>query len=128
MRYGGTNKTVALSDMLQQDFDPAEMGSGYRRGMVLKVYKAKLLELIGCEGKDLSEEKKRKRRSLLNGLKGASLKPADHEAADYDNPTLVIYFRSGSMWSTEMHHRRYQLKMLINKRLKCDFINKVIIK
>lgn len=113
MNYGTYKKPIALSDMIEQDFDPAEMGPGFKRGLVLKVYKAKIKELVGSM--DFSTD-----------LKKAVLLPK--EGKGYDNPTLVIYFKAGSLWATELQYQRHKLKILLNQRLKADFIKKVIIK
>lgn len=160
-RFKDYNKPQPLGKAAEDLFDPKNMVPGYKRGMVLKLYKAKLLELIGCKPKPfylcegivpysfqvercrldvddcrlqtidrsgLTDAKKNRRRSLLKDLADATLLPKDPDKSDYANPMLLIRCRPGSMWIHELQHRRYQLKMLINKRLKSEFLKQVKIK
>lgn len=108
------NNTVNLADY-GLDFLIRFGGPGIKRGMVLKIYKAKIADLIG----------RPQAKSMVQDLKAAYLLPKNHNASDYDNPTLVLKFQPGSMWRTEMQYKRYQLKELINKRLESDFLKQI---
>lgn len=112
----GQRKPQSLKDLMEDDFNPADMKPGYKRGLILKVYKAKLKELVG---KDAI-------KSLLGDLKDITILPKT--GRQYNNPVIILRFRPGSPWIPEMHARRYQLKMLLNKRLKSEFVKEVRIK
>lgn len=160
MRHGHKYTAKPLSELMGSRFDVTQMGAGYKRGMVLKVAKAKMLELIGCkpapvylpEGlvpyawcisycvfrdfalgcafreldrSGLTDQQKARRRSFLGDLQGLKMVPQDREAKGYDNPTLIVRFDGRSPWRAEMQPRRYQLLMLLNRRLEDEFIKEV---
>lgn len=118
MYINQTNQPKPLKDLMKQDFNPAEMGPGYRRGMVLRVYKGLIKKLTGRKefAGDITGEK----------ITGEHI--TDSKDPKYRNPTLIIYVRPGSIWKHELHQLRYQIRKAINERLKCEFIKEVRIK
>lgn len=103
----------SMKQLMADAFDPAEMGPGLRRGMVLRIYKAKIQEVVGSD-------------AWADHLAGARM--TARSEADYRNPTLIIRLQPGSPWRAELHMRRAQIRRAINERMKSEFIRAVIIK
>lgn len=99
-------KPKAISELLEKQFSVQNMGTGMKRGMVLKVAPAKLKEVLG-------------RDDFKGHVKRMKLTGRD------DNPTLVIETRPGSAWRVQIHQVSWQLRKKINERLKCDFVKDV---
>lgn len=78
----------------------ASLGEGFLKGMVLRLYKAKIKELVGT--KDFAQY-----------ITGQQIR---------DN-TLIIYCKEP--WRSELHARRYQIKQKINSRLEQEYLTKV---
>ncbi len=124
-RTGRLYRPRKLSEIMGSQFAVEDMGPSLKRGMVLKVYKAKVLEAIGTPKSpkgDLSSRAKK----LLADLEGAYMKP--DEGPGFDNPQLIIKMKDGSPWRQELHYSRMRIKELINERLKSDFLKDVRIK
>lgn len=105
-----------LSDVMGKKFDPAQMGPGFKRGMVLYIYKAKIRDLVG----------EQQATHCLNDLQYASM--TDRNEQDYQHPILYLHFTPGSLWRAEMRSYCWRLKDLINKRLKSEFLRDVRVK
>lgn len=99
-------KTKSLSDLLKPGFNVESMGTGLKRGMVLRITPAKILDVLKSPG-------------FKNDLKNIKLKGPD------ENPILCIYMKAGSPWRVQIHQQRYQIKKKINERLKQEFIRDV---
>lgn len=78
----------------------ASLGEGFLRGMTLRIYKAKIKELVGTT-------------DFARYITGETIK---------DN-TLIIYCKEP--WKSELHARRYQIKQKINKRLEREYLTEV---
>lgn len=78
------------------------MGEGFYRGMVLRIYKAKIKDIVGTT-------------KFAYYLKGQKLTK--------DN-RLIVYVREP--WKTELHMQRFQILQAINERLEKDFLNAII--
>ncbi len=76
------------------------LGEGFLRGMTLRIYKAKIKELVGT-------------KDFANYITGESIK---------DN-TLIIY--CNEPWKSELHARRYQILQKINERLETEYLDEV---
>ncbi len=76
------------------------LGEGFLRGMTLRLYKAKIKELVGT-------------KDFANYITGESIK---------DN-TLIIY--CNEQWKSELHARRYQILQKINERLEAEYLDEV---
>ncbi len=76
------------------------LGEGFLRGMVLRLYKAKIKELVGT-------------KDFARYITGESIK---------DN-TLIIY--CNEPWKSELHARRYQILQKINERLETEYLDEV---
>lgn len=88
------------------EFKVENMGTGLKRGLVLKITPAKIKEVLKVAG-------------FKNDLISIKL------TGEYENPRLRIYMKPGSMWRIQIHQQRYQLKKKINDRLKCEFLKDV---
>jgi hypothetical protein len=99
-------KPKPISALLQNQFSVEKMGTGMKRGMVLRIAPAKLKEVLG-------------RDDFRVHVKRMKLTGKD------DNPTLIIETLPGTAWRMQIHQVRYQLKQKINARLKCEFIKDV---
>lgn len=100
-------KPISIDAFIKKDFTPETMGTGYKRGFVLVIYKAKIAEVAGKKVAALVEHAK---------MKGT-----------YDNPDLYIYCRSDAVRYT-LNMQRINIKQKINERMKSEFINKVMVK
>ncbi len=76
------------------------LGEGFYRGLILRLYKAKIKELVGT-------------KDFAKYITGESIK---------DN-TLIIYCKEP--WKSELHARRYQIQQKINKRLETEYLDEV---
>lgn len=81
------------------------LGRGALVGLTLKLYKAKIKELVGT-------------KDFARYITGETIT---------DDNKLLIYC-SNDQWSAELSARRYQIQQRINKRLEKEFITEVIIK
>lgn len=79
------------------------LGDDFLKGMTLRIYKAKIKELVGTKG-------------FARYITGESIK----------DKTLIIY--CNEPWKSELHARRYQIKQKINKRLEREYLTKVRLK
>lgn len=104
MSWNSTNKPQALGDHLEKMFDPENMPTGYKRGMVLKIFRAKIKECTN--------------QRLAATVTTARLKGQD------DNPTLYCTC-TPSMAAYELARHCHQIKTLINDRLKSDFVKDI---
>ena len=107
MSWHSTNKATSLGDHLKTMFKPENMDTGMKRGMVLKIYRAKVKEVAG--------------ETLAKLCTGAKLK------GNNTAPNLVIY-TSHQPARHELNYNAHAIKKAINERLKCEFIQKVYIK
>lgn len=81
------------------------LGRGALVGMILRIYKAKIKELVGT-------------KDFARYITGQTIT---------DDNKLLIYC-SNDQWRAELQARRYQIRKQINQRLDKDFITEVIIK
>jgi hypothetical protein len=128
-RGGRRYKPQPIGDILGEKFNVEQMGPSLMRGMVLSIYKAKVLEAAASRASATGESKKKlsdRAKKLLADFQGAKLIPDD--GPGFDHPSLYIYVRQGSLWRQELHYQRLQVKTLINERLKCDFLKDVRVK
>ena len=78
----------------------SSLGEGFLKGMTLKIYKAKIKELVGT-------------KDFARYITGEAIK----------NNTLIIYCKEP--WKSELHARRQQIKQKINERLESDYLDSV---
>lgn len=95
-----------LSDYIKTQFAPANMGTGFKRGLVLLVAPAKIKEVLDTH-------------LFRSHLKNIKLQ------GQHDRPNLVIQFAPGSPWRIQLHMHRHQLKQKINERVESEFIKDV---
>lgn len=95
------NKPQPLSEVGKKFL--ASLGEGFLIGMTLRIYKAKIKELVGT--KDFAQY-----------ITGEQIK----------DKTLIIYCKHP--WKHELQARRYQIKQKINERLEREYLNKVKIR
>lgn len=76
------------------------LGNGFLKGMVLKLYKAKIKELVGT-------------KDFAGYITGQKIR----------DKTLIIY--CNEPWKSELHARRYQIKQKINERLEREYLTEV---
>lgn len=112
-------KAKPLSEVMAKQFDPAKMGPGLKRGMVLYIYRSKIAEVLP----------KKQLGRCLNDLKSAWMSEDPPVGGQANEQTvLFIRFKPGSIWKTEMQMYRHRIKWLINERLKSDFLREVKIR
>lgn len=98
--------TIKISDALEKTFNVEKMGTGLKRGLVLKITPAKIKDLL-------------KTSRFKNDVESIKLN------GEYENPQLRIYMKPGSIWRIQIHQQRCQLKKKINERLKSEFIRDI---
>lgn len=79
------------------------MGNDFLKAMTLKLYKAKIKDLVGTT-------------DFGGYITGETTK----------DRTLIIYCKEP--WKSELHARRYQIQKAINNRLENEYLNEVRIK
>ena len=97
-------KPKLMTEYLAEAFSVEKMGTGLKRGMVLKVYKAKVAEVCG--------------KKVAGMISGAKMKGKD------DHPVLWIYCKNDVVKHHLNMHRR-QILAKINERLKGEFLSGV---
>jgi len=83
------------------------MGTGLKRGFVLRIYKAMIKKAMSGED------------GWAEDITGEKLIGADA------HPTLVVQLAAGSPWRHELHLNRLHIRELLNARLESDFVKEV---
>lgn len=87
-------------------FRPANMGPELKRGLVLRVYKSKIRDVV-------------KNKRFAADIVYASLQGPD------DQLELIVKLRPGSYWRPELHAQREPIRRKINARCEEEFIKRI---
>lgn len=93
-----SNKPQPLSKIGKEFL--VSLGDGFLKGLTLRIYKAKIKDLVGTE-------------DFARYITGECIK----------DKSLIIY--CNEPWKSELHARRYQIKQKINERLEREYLDEV---